>query len=131
MNIEWVRRYCMSLPHTTEQIQWGHDLVFKIGGKMYAAGPVDGPWDCCLSFKAGDEFAELCEREGIIPAPYMARNQWVALTSWDALTVTELKRLVRGSYDMVFAKLPKKTQAELSGAGAKVVGKASRKRVQA
>jgi predicted DNA-binding protein (MmcQ/YjbR family) len=115
MNIEWVRRYCMSLPHTTEQIQWGHDLVFKIGGKMYAAGPVDGPWDVCLSFKAGpEEFAELCEREGIIPAPYMARAQWVALQSWDALTVTELKRLLRGSYDMVFAKLPKKKQAEFS-----------------
>jgi predicted DNA-binding protein (MmcQ/YjbR family) len=128
MNIEWVQRYCMSLPHTTEQIQWGHDLVFKIGGKMYAAGPVDGPWDCCLSFKtAPEEFAELCEREGIIPAPYMARAQWVALQSWDALTVMELKRLIRGSYDMVFAKLPKKTQAELQGAKKP----ASRKRVKA
>ena len=115
MNIEWVRRYCMSLPHTTEQIQWGHDLVFKIGGKMYAAGPADGPWDVCLSFKAyPEEFVELCERPGIMPAPYMARAQWVALQNWDALNVTELKRLLRGSYDLVFAKLPKKKQAELS-----------------
>jgi predicted DNA-binding protein (MmcQ/YjbR family) len=115
MNIEWVRRYCMGLPHTTEQIQWGHDLVFKIGGKMYAAGPVDGPYDVCLSFKADpEEFAELCEREGIIPAPYLARAQWVALQSWDALTVTELTRLLKNSYDMVLAKLPKKKQAELN-----------------
>jgi predicted DNA-binding protein (MmcQ/YjbR family) len=114
MNIEWVRRYCIGLPHTTEQIQWGHDLVFKIGGKMYAAGPVDGRWDVCLSFKAGpEEFAELCERPGIIPAPYMARAQWVALQNWDALTVPELRRLLRGSYDMVLTKLPKKRQAEL------------------
>jgi predicted DNA-binding protein (MmcQ/YjbR family) len=115
MNMEWVRRYCLSLPHTTEQIQWGHDLVFKIGGKMYAAGPVDGPWDVCLSFKASpEEFAELCEREGIIPAPYMARAQWVALQSWDALTVADLKRLLRRSYDLVVAKLPKKKQTELA-----------------
>jgi predicted DNA-binding protein (MmcQ/YjbR family) len=114
MNIEWVRRYCMALPRTTEQVQWGHDLVFKIGGKMYAAGPLEGPFDCCLSFKASpEEFAELCERPRIRPAPYMARAQWVALEDWDAVTAAELKRLIRKSYDMVFAKLPKKTQAEL------------------
>jgi predicted DNA-binding protein (MmcQ/YjbR family) len=124
MNMEWVRRYCLSLPHTTEQIQWGHDLVFKIGGKMYAAGPVDGPWDVCLSFKASpEEFVELCEREGIMPAPYMARAQWVALQNWDALPVADLKRLLRGSYDLVVAKLPKKKQAELA-----VPPKAKRKR---
>ena len=22
MNVEWIRRYCMSLPHTTETVQW-------------------------------------------------------------------------------------------------------------
>jgi predicted DNA-binding protein (MmcQ/YjbR family) len=43
----------------------------------------------------------------------MARAQWVALEDWDAVTAAELKRLIRKSYDMVFAKLPKKTQAEL------------------
>jgi predicted DNA-binding protein (MmcQ/YjbR family) len=114
MNIEWVRRYCMSLPRTTEQVQWGHDLVFKVGGKMYAAGPLEPPFDVCLSFKASpEEFADLCEIAGVIPAPYMARAQWVALESWDALNAAELKRLIRQSYDLVFAKLPKKTQAAL------------------
>jgi predicted DNA-binding protein (MmcQ/YjbR family) len=114
MNIEWVRRYCMALPHTTEQVQWGHDLVFKIGGRMYAAGPLEPPFDCCLSFKVtAEEFAELCDRPGIRPAPYMARAQWVALESWDAVTAAELKRMLRQSYDLVLAKLPKKAQAAL------------------
>ena len=36
VNREWVRKYCMSLPHVTEQVQWQIDLVFKIGGKMFA-----------------------------------------------------------------------------------------------
>ena len=36
MQIDWVRRYCMSMPHATESVQWGADLVFKIGGKMFA-----------------------------------------------------------------------------------------------
>src|SRR5450759_4324763 len=76
MNVEWIRRYCMSLPHTTETVQWGYDLVFKIGGKMYAVAPLE-PAPVVLSFKCSPEnFAELTERPGIIPAPYMARAQW-------------------------------------------------------
>jgi len=114
MNIDLVRRYCMAFPYATEQVQWGNDLVFKIGGKMFAAGPLE-PAPVCLSFKTTpEEFAELCERPGIIPAPYLARAQWVALESWDALPSGELKRLLKQSYDLVLAKLPRKTQAELA-----------------
>ena len=36
MNIDWLREHCLSLPHATETVQWGDDLVFKIGGKMFA-----------------------------------------------------------------------------------------------
>ena len=60
-----------------------------------------------------EEFAELVEREGIIPAPYMARNHWVLLESPDVLPRAELRRLVRNSYQMVAAKLPKKVRVEL------------------
>jgi predicted DNA-binding protein (MmcQ/YjbR family) len=113
MNVEWIRRYCMSLPHTTETVQWGSDLVFKIGGKMYAVAPLE-PAPVVLSFKCSPEnFAELTERPGVIPAPYLARAQWVALQSEDALTAAELKRFLRQAYDLVFAKLPKKTRGSL------------------
>ena len=36
MDIETVRAYCLSFPHVTEKVQWGNDLVFKIGGKMFS-----------------------------------------------------------------------------------------------
>jgi predicted DNA-binding protein (MmcQ/YjbR family) len=112
MDIEWLRRYCMALPHTTESVQW-ESLVFKIAGKIYAVAALE-PGDTWLSFKCSPEdFAELCEREGVIPAPYLARAQWVALETEDALTRAELKHLLRQAYDLVFAKLPKKTQAGL------------------
>jgi predicted DNA-binding protein (MmcQ/YjbR family) len=113
MNLDWLRRYCKTLPHTTETVQWGSDLVFKIGGKMYAVTPTE-PAKVCLSFKCSPEdFADLTERPGIIPAPYMARAQWVALETEDALNAAELKKLLRQAYELVMAKLPKKTQAEL------------------
>ena len=114
MDVEFIRRICVKLPHTTEQVQWGADLVFKIAGKMYAVTPLE-PAKTCLAFKCSPEdFADLTERPGIIPAPYMARAQWVALESEDALPAADIKKYLKRSYDLVFAKLPKKTQAELS-----------------
>ena len=114
MDVEFVRRCCRALPHTTEHVQWGNDLVFKVAGKMYAVTCLE-PAKVVLSFKCSPEdFADLTERPCIIPAPYMARAQWVALESEDALSAAEIKRYLRQSYDLVFAKLPKKTQAELA-----------------
>lgn len=113
MNVEWVRRVCLEFPHATEQVQWEDDLVLKVAGKMFAVMPLI-PAKVTLSFKCTpEEFAELTEREGIIPAPYMARAQWVALEPGTSLPAAELKRLLRQSYDLVVAKLPKKMQAEL------------------
>ncbi|MBM3736468.1 MAG: MmcQ/YjbR family DNA-binding protein [Acidobacteria bacterium] len=110
----WVRKFCLSLPHTTEQVQWGNDLVFKTGGKMYVVGALE-PSGIHLSFKCTpEEFAELVERPGIVPAPYLARAHWVALESPDALPRKELERLLRQAYQLVFDKLPKKTRTELS-----------------
>ncbi len=118
MDIDWLRRFCLSLPHTTEQIQWEDDLVFKVGGKMYAVLVLE-PAPVWLSLKCGtEEFAELIERQGIIPAPYLARAHWISLTSPVVLPRTEIERLVRGSYDLVFAKLPRKKQLLLAKAPA-------------
>jgi predicted DNA-binding protein (MmcQ/YjbR family) len=116
MDVEWLRKTCLAFPHATEQIQWGNDLVFKVAGKMFAVAPLE-PAPVCLSFKCSDEsFAELTERPKIIPAPYMARAKWIALESSDGIARAELLELLRTSYDLVFARLPKRVQAELSSA---------------
>jgi predicted DNA-binding protein (MmcQ/YjbR family) len=115
MSVEFVRRFCMSLPHATENVQWGNDLVFKVAGKMFAVMALE-PAKVWLSFKCTPEdFADLTERPGIIPAPYMARAQWVALENEDALNAAALKKQIRQSYDLVVAKLPKKTRTALVG----------------
>ena len=113
MDIERILKYCLSLPHSTEGIQWGSDLLFRIGGKIFAVIALEHT-PTCMSFKCTpEEFAELIERDGIIPAPYMARNPWVLLERLDVLPPAELKRRIRNSYDMVAAKLPKKVRGEL------------------
>jgi predicted DNA-binding protein (MmcQ/YjbR family) len=115
MNTESTREHCMSLRHVTENVQWGADLLFKIGGKMFAVMSLE-PSRVVLSFKATpDKFFELQEVEGIVPAPYMARNQWLALERWDVLRDDDLRDLLNTSYELVFAKLPRKTQQALMG----------------
>lgn len=116
MNIEWVRDLCLSFPQVTEEEVWTDDLTFKVAGKMFAHSVLI-PAAVWLSFKASPQgFAELTERPGIIPAPYLARAKWVALESKDALPPEELAQLLRQSYDMVVAKLPKKAQEALTNA---------------
>ena len=115
MSVEFVREVAMALPNVTEQIQWEDHLLFKVGGKMFAITTL-GPVGVRLSLKSTPEkFAELTEIPGVIPAPYMARNFWVALERWDAVRRAEMEELIRESYELVLAKLPKKKQAELAG----------------
>jgi predicted DNA-binding protein (MmcQ/YjbR family) len=118
MNVDQVRELCLSFPYATEQITWGCDLTFRVSAKIFAVTVLE-PAPVWLSFKCSPEdFADLTERNGIIPAPYLARAQWVALETRDALPPDELARLLRQSYDLVVAKLPKKTFAALSQSSA-------------
>src|SRR5262245_17148179 len=98
----------------SEEICCQKDLVFKIGGKMFAVIGLDAGPASQFSFKCTpEEFAELTELDGIIPAPYAARYHWVAVQKPGALNQAEIKRLIRDSYEMVKSKLPKKTLARL------------------
>jgi predicted DNA-binding protein (MmcQ/YjbR family) len=113
MDLDALRKLCLSFPGVTEQIQWGDALLFKVGGKMFAVTNLE-PAAVWLSFKVDPElFPELTERPAVIPAPYLARAKWVALESRDAIPLTELAELLRSSYDLVSAKLPRKTRESL------------------
>jgi len=109
MTLQRIREICLALPDATEQIQWGKDLVFKIGGKMFCVActePVTPP-KVALSFKCDEEtFADLVERDGVIPAPYMAQHKWVAPEQFDTLGAAELEKLIARAYQIVSAKLP-------------------------
>src|SRR5882762_7783037 len=120
MDAESVRKFCLSLPHVTEDVQWGSDLLFRIGNKMFAVVALDAATDHRMSFKCTPEtFAELTEREGIMPAPYVARYHWVALERFDALPERELKDLLINAYQLILEKLPGKLKAQLDSSAGK------------
>src|SRR5260221_12606452 len=93
VKIEDIRSIALKLPHATEDIKWGSDLCFCIAEKMFCVTSMEG--DVRISLKVeteefeGDvrislkveteEFEELCQRQGFIRAPYMARSKWVLI----------------------------------------------------
>ena len=112
MDIDQIRTFCTALPAVTEDVKWDNDLVFSVGGRMFCMIALDPPFKC--SFKVPDEaFEELSTREGFIPAPYMARAQWVQVTSPTRMHNREWEALLRQSYELVKAKLTKKARTEL------------------
>ncbi|MGH9538558.1 MAG: MmcQ/YjbR family DNA-binding protein [Terriglobales bacterium] len=121
MNVEIIQRFCLSLPNATENLQWGDNLCFKIGGKLFAILHLDSV-PPSLSFKCAPEtFAELVEQEGIAPAAYVGRYKWVSLERLDVLPWSELQDLVQESYGMVAAKakvgMPAKRKVRKSSRG--------------
>jgi predicted DNA-binding protein (MmcQ/YjbR family) len=107
MNVDQLRKICLGFPGATEQIQWEDNLLFKVGGKMFAVIPLE-PARLWLTLKADpEEFAELTERPGVVPAPYLARAKWVAIETAETLPLAEVSALLRKSYELVLAKLPR------------------------
>jgi len=115
MDNERIREFCLSLPHVTESVNWGHHLVFwvgdkAIGGKMFALIHLDEAGTGVLWFHCGAErYQELLETEGIIPAPYMAKAYWVTIERWDVLRQREFEDELRKAHTLVYEKLPKRT----------------------
>lgn len=112
MDIEQLRKFCLSLPAATEDVKWGHDLVFSVGGKMFCVAGLDGP--LTFSFKVRDEeYEELSSSDGFMPAPYMARNKWVLATKPGKLGMKQWAAYIEQSYELVKAKLTKKQRTDL------------------
>lgn len=111
----------LSLPHAVETMQWGDNLVLwvgdrAIGGKMFALIHLDSGVDkLVISYSAGSEhYAELIEREGFAPAPYMARIHWIAVENWSVLRDARWQEELKAAHDITFSKLSPRTRAVLA-----------------
>ena len=112
MNFDSFRKFCLSLPHATEDVQWGDDLLFRIAGKIFVSYNLNPASGHRVAFKCTPErAAELLEIEGAERAPYVGRYGWISLRALDVLSSAELKQLLQSSYEMIAAKAPKKRVA--------------------
>lgn len=107
-----------SLAHTEIVHQWGDASVGKIGpkgsGKIFvilSSWSADRP---AISFKCSPvSFQMLCELEGIRPAPYLARAQWVQANAECPFARDDLAAYIAQAHTIVFARLPGKVRASL------------------
>ena len=110
MTLDKLRGLCLSFPGVTEDIKWGHDICFSVGQKMFCVTSEEGG----ASFKVSDEeFEVLTGRNGIVPAPYLARNKWVFVREFSSLKYKEWEHFIAQSYSLVRSRLPRKMQQEL------------------
>lgn len=113
MGIEEIREYCLSLPGTTEGMKWGEHLTFMVGNRMYAIFGLDQT-PINASFKVSDkEFEEMSDQPGMKPAPYLARNKWIAIDDIGGLGFEQWKKILKNAYTIIRNKLPKKIQENL------------------
>ena len=104
--------FCRSLPGATEDVKWGHDLVFSVGAKMFAGFQL--PDGQPLAFKVDPlVYASLAHQPGFAPAPYMARHHWVSVADRTAVPEAVLQDLLAESHRLVAARLPRKTRQAL------------------
>lgn len=108
--------FCRSLPRATEDVKWGNDLCFSVGGKLFAGFASDGT-DASFGCKVAEsEFGSITSVVGIRPSKYAARFHWISVEDPAVMPETEAIALLRGSYELVVARLPQKLQREIAGA---------------
>jgi predicted DNA-binding protein (MmcQ/YjbR family) len=113
MSIENIQGICKKFPHVTEEIKWQTHLCYCVGGKIFIiTNPDDSP--VTASFKVSDEdFEELSEREGMKPAPYLAKYKWIYTDNISRMNKKEWEKYLKRAYDIVAAKLPAKIKKQL------------------
>lgn len=105
MDVDSLRRYCLSFPNTKGKLQWGETLCFKVGEKIFTSLSLDLGSETRVSLKCTPErFAELIEREGVRPAPYVGRYHGIALEQLDPLPDKDIEKLIAASYAIVAEK---------------------------
>ena len=113
MNIETIRAICNALPAVTEDIKWGHDLVFSVGDKMFCVAGLDQS-PTSASFKVTDEeFDELTASPGFRPAPYVAKHKWVLIDDIRKMRKADWQKYLNQSYELVKNNLPAKLKKKI------------------
>ena len=116
MNLEELREYCLSLPHVTEDMPFGEDiLVFRICNRIFVLTSLESV-PLRVSLKCDPERAiELREQypDKIIAGYHLNKKHWNTVLL-EGLPPALIKEMIQHSYDQVLAKVPKKEREMLT-----------------
>lgn len=115
MNVEQLRAYCLSLPHSTEDMPFGDTvLVMRLAGKIYALLSLDPPHTINLKCGPGRALELREQYDAIRPGYHMNKQHWNTVDP-PRLPEKLVKELIVHSYELIKASLPKKIREELGG----------------
>ena len=114
MDIEQLRDYCLSLPHSSEGMPFGDGcIVYKVVDRVFAIMAPDGG-EPRLSLKCDPDRAEdlRAAYPAIIPGYHLNKKHWNTVLL-ESLPEALIKEMIQHSYDQVLAKVPKKEREVL------------------
>lgn len=115
MDIEQLRDYCLSLPHSRESMPFGDEhIVYKVVDRIFAIMAPDGD-EPRLSLKCDPDRAEdlRAAYSAIIPGFHLNKKYWNTLLLDQHLPPKLLSSLIRHSWNEASAKLSKRVRTEL------------------
>ncbi|HBW85845.1 MAG TPA: MmcQ-like protein [Crocinitomicaceae bacterium] len=115
MTLEKLRDFCISLTGVEECLPFDDStLVFKVGGKMFAL--IDITDSKSVNLKCNpDKIIDLQERfSGVLPGYHMNKKHWITVLLNEDVSDTLVMEWIRGSYFLVFNKLSKRLQDEIT-----------------
>ncbi len=115
MDSETFREYCLNKPDATESTPFGEDnLVFKVGGKMFALLSLDEV-PARVNLKCNPDLAlELRDRyEQVRPGYHMNKKHWNTVELGAGIPEPELHKMIDHSYELVVSGLPRATRSKL------------------
>jgi len=119
MDIEQLRNYCLSKKMVEETLPFGPDtLVYKVAGKVFLICPLESE-TFRFNVKCDPDLAvELREEYSCVqPGYHMNKKHWNTITIDGSVPVSQLKKWIDHSYDLVAASLPKKIKEKLGKQG--------------
>jgi len=117
MNYDFIQTYCLSKKAAVEDYKQEWDAIrYTVCNKMFALIHQDGDGLQVMSVKnSPDCGVELREKyKDIVPAYHFNKVHWSSIRLNGDTPEVVVKQMLDQSYELVFNKLPKKTQNEIN-----------------
>jgi len=123
-NYPWLDEYLLSKPGVAKdyKVEWEW-YRYMVGGKMFAAilrpsdkhDPAYANKDL-ISLKCDPMLSEIirAEHDEVMPGFYCDKRTWISVDLGGNLPADSIKQMINDSYRLVFEKLTKKLQKEIS-----------------
>ncbi len=108
---------CLGLPKAEETTPFGPEvLVYKVGGKMFAATqPDEVPSRMNLKCDPDRAISLRDQHEGILPGYHMNKKHWNTIVLDGSVPADLVRTMIEESYELVVAGMTRRQREELGG----------------